>query len=124
MGPEHTVSFKDDQYVLALFIETPCQLLGPGTPRLLGKALQYNLRDTDIQSSVDSSVYLLLSRGTEDLGASHYHPEPERPVQDRQKTSLEWRSRHPMESWSVWNSRKPAYRRQAWSLPGKAAREG
>lgn len=41
MGLEHTVSFKDDQYGLALFIETPCQLLGPGTPRLWGQASQY-----------------------------------------------------------------------------------
>lgn len=74
MGPEHTVSFKDDQYVLALFIETPCQLLGPGTPRLGGQASQYNLRDFDINSLIYSSVYIILLRGAEDLGASHYHP--------------------------------------------------
>lgn len=95
MGLEHTVSFKDDQYGLALFIETPCQLLGPGTPRLWGQASQYKPQRDWPRLLGLSSTLEGQTGAPRTLEPSTLTPGSERPVQDRQKTSLERRSRLP-----------------------------
>lgn len=125
MGLEHTVSFKDDQYVLSLFIETPCQLLGPGTPRLWGPASKYNLRDVDIDSLIHSSLCLLLLSGRQGHRGPSSLPLSPLGQKDLSRTDKrQWRSRFPSPELVNVGQQEACLEETGLESAGEATREG